>query len=80
VWIGTDPLICANYADTVALDHSEIPPGLTGPAIVEPPTGLASVIQIGIERKAQNAQRFLQGLKKTLITYFSLLSLRFFAE
>jgi hypothetical protein len=26
VWVGTDPLIKANYADTVALDHSEVPP------------------------------------------------------
>jgi len=26
VWVGTDPLIEVNYADTVALDHSGLPP------------------------------------------------------
>jgi hypothetical protein len=26
VWVGTDPLIELNYADTVALDHDWLPP------------------------------------------------------
>jgi hypothetical protein len=26
VWVGTDPLIELNYADTVALDHQSLPP------------------------------------------------------
>jgi len=26
VWVGTDPLIDFNYADTVALDHFQLPP------------------------------------------------------